>query len=192
MSELAALAQALHRALAGAGVPHAFGGALALAYHVDEPRGTRDIDVNVFVPVTDTRRVFALLPEGVGWDDTDVERVERDGQVRLVWDQTPIDLFFSTHAFHEEVALHVRTVPFPGGEVPILGADDLAVFKAFFNRTKDWADIEAMAEVGSFDPHVVLGWLADLLGPDDERVGRLRGVIRRAPSPEPRFDPPRS
>jgi len=31
-------------------VPHAFGGAISLAYHA-EPRATIDIDVNVFVPV---------------------------------------------------------------------------------------------------------------------------------------------
>ena len=40
-------AVALHRALDDAGIPHALGGALALGYHVSEPRGTRDIDVNV-------------------------------------------------------------------------------------------------------------------------------------------------
>jgi hypothetical protein len=33
-------------------VPHAFGGALALAYYA-EPRATVDIDLNVFVPVAD-------------------------------------------------------------------------------------------------------------------------------------------
>src|SRR5947209_7381077 len=31
-------------------IPHAFGGALALAYYA-EPRATIDIDLNVFVPV---------------------------------------------------------------------------------------------------------------------------------------------
>ena len=40
-----------------AAVPHAFGGALALAYWA-EPRATVDIDVNVFVP---TERVGAVL-----------------------------------------------------------------------------------------------------------------------------------
>ncbi|HEY7952208.1 MAG TPA: hypothetical protein VID70_04420 [Solirubrobacteraceae bacterium] len=38
---------AIHRALAQAKVAHAFGGALALAYYA-EPRGTIDIDLNVF------------------------------------------------------------------------------------------------------------------------------------------------
>jgi hypothetical protein len=34
-----------------------------------------------------------------------------------------------------------------------------------------------MAEVGSFEPDVVLRWLTDLLGPDDERATRLREVL---------------
>src|SRR4029079_9320585 len=41
---------ALDEALAD--VPHAFGGALALAYYA-EPRATVDIDLNLFVPATD-------------------------------------------------------------------------------------------------------------------------------------------
>lgn len=34
-------------ALTAAAVPHAFGGALALAYHVESPRATVDIDLNI-------------------------------------------------------------------------------------------------------------------------------------------------
>jgi hypothetical protein len=37
--------------LAAEHVPHAFGGALALAYYTEDPRGTDDIDLNVFVAV---------------------------------------------------------------------------------------------------------------------------------------------
>ena len=40
---------AVHDHLIGAGVEHAFGGALALAYYA-EPRATADVDVNVFAP----------------------------------------------------------------------------------------------------------------------------------------------
>jgi hypothetical protein len=47
------------------------------------------------------------------------------------------------------------------------------VFKAFFSRTKDWADLEAMAEAGALDVAAVVGVLAAYLGPDDERIERL-------------------
>jgi hypothetical protein len=142
---------------------YAFGGALALAFHVAEPRGTRDIALNVFVPTEAARAVLDSLPNEVQWADRDVVEIERNGQVRVFCDDTPVDLFFVTHPFHENAASHIELVPFAGRTIPILAADDLAVFKAFFDRTKDWADIEAMIEAQSLDVHVVLGWLVDLL-----------------------------
>ena len=42
---------ALHQLLGAADLPHAFGGALALAWCTQRARGTIDIDVNVFVPI---------------------------------------------------------------------------------------------------------------------------------------------
>jgi hypothetical protein len=190
MSSLADKALAIDAALTEAATPHAFGGALALAFHIAEPRGTRDIDINVFVPATDARTVLGILPSEVVWTEQDVEEITRSGQVRVFWDDTPLDLFFATHRFHENAATHVEYVPFAGRQIPILAADDLAVFKAFFYRTKDWADIEAMLDVQSLDVHVVLGWLVDLLGADDHRVARLRSLIdREPPQKDPRFAP---
>jgi hypothetical protein len=190
VTSLADKALALDESFSAAGTPHAFGGALALAFHIAEPRGTRDIDVNVFVPSADARTVLATLPTEVQWTTRDVEEIERNGQVRLFWDDTPVDLFFVTHAFHETAASHTEFVPFAGRTIPILAADDLAVFKAFFDRTKDWADIEAMIDAKSLDTHVVLGWLVDLLGGDDHRVARLRDLIdHQPPQSDPRFAP---
>ena len=49
---------AIHGALGDARLPHAFGGALALAWCTQRARGTIDIDVNVFVdPVAHLRGV---------------------------------------------------------------------------------------------------------------------------------------
>ena len=46
-------------------VPHAFGGAIALAYYA-EPRATIDIDLNVFVPAPRAREIATVLvPLGV-------------------------------------------------------------------------------------------------------------------------------
>jgi hypothetical protein len=181
---------AIEAALRAADVPHAFGGALALAFHIEEPRATRDIDVNVFAPAADARKVFAALPSDVRWSTSDITRVRSAGQVRLFWDDNPVDLFFSTHAFHERAASEIVEVPFADTTIPVLGATELTVFKAFFNRTKDWADIEAMIDTGSVDLHRALGWLVDLLGPDDERLAHLRALLDRAPPGEdPRFAP---
>ncbi len=52
MTTLVEKVVALSDALTTAGVPHAFGGAIALAYCTEDPRGTRDVDVNAFVPAS--------------------------------------------------------------------------------------------------------------------------------------------
>jgi hypothetical protein len=165
----------LAEALDASHLPWALGGALALAYATEEPRGTRDIDVNVFVPASSAREVFTALPAGVRFSETDVEEASRTDQVRLWWDDTPIDIFFSADEFHEEVARRRQTVPFEGRNIRVLCAEDLAVFKAMFDRTKDWADIEAMAEHGSLDCHLASTRLQRLLGADT-RVERLRAL----------------
>jgi hypothetical protein len=181
---------AIEGALERAGIPHAFGGALALAFHIEEPRATRDIDVNVFVAPDRARAVFESLPGGVAWNEDDVRRAVEQGQIRLFWGETPVDLFFSTHAFHDEASLHIERVPLDGSTIPILAATELVVFKAYFNRTKDWADIEAMIDARGADVHRALGWLVDLLGADDPRIERLQTLLAKEPlDEEPRFEP---
>ena len=170
---------ALHLALRDASVPHAFGGALALAWCTQRARGTIDIDLNLFVPPERASDVLAVLPEGVAVSDDDLAAIARDGQVRLWWDRTPVDVFFNTTPFHERVAERARTEPFMGHDVPFLACRDLAVFKAFFDRTKDWADLEEMAAAGTLDLDEVLGPLVRHLGADDPRVERLRRLPSR-------------
>ena len=63
MSVLGQRLLAIHEALTGGGIPHAFGGAIALAYCTEEPRGTRDLDVNVFVEPAAAESVLAA-PRG--------------------------------------------------------------------------------------------------------------------------------
>ncbi len=164
----------LHTVLQGAGVPHAFGGALALAWCTQQARATIDIDVNLFVDTIDADTVLAVLPGAVVVTAADRTRIERDGQTRLWWDTTPVDVFFNTTAFHAEAAGRVQFEAFAGAQVPFLACDDLAVFKAFFNRTKDWADLEAMHEAGTLHVPNVLGVLATYLGGADPRIERLR------------------
>ena len=168
---------AVHKALTKAGVPHAFGGALALAWCTQRARGTIDIDVNLFVPPADVRDTLAALPPAVTWSDADVTLIERDGQARLWWDTTPVDVFFNTTDFHERAAARARLEPFLGVDLPFLSCRDLAVFKAFFNRTKDWADLEEMADAGALDVDAVLGVLVHYLGADDDRISRVRSLV---------------
>jgi hypothetical protein len=164
---------ALHRALSAHDLPHAFGGAIALAYATNDPRGTSDIDVNVFVPVEEAERVLQALPAGVSVPGGTAETIARDGQVRLWWDETPVDLFLDYAPVHADAAAHRRTVPFEGAEIPVLGPVELAVFKVMFDRLRDWGDIEEMLRSGTLDVAAVRGSLATMLAPDDHRFARL-------------------
>jgi hypothetical protein len=164
---------AIHEHLTTAGIDHAFGGALALAWCTQQARGTIDLDVNMFVGPERADESLAALPAGVVASAEDRALLVRDGQARLWWGSTPIDVFLNTTEFHEEVAARVRWEPFAGSLLPFLACDDLAVFKAFFNRTKDWADLEAMREAGTLDVAAVAGVLATFLGGDDDRIARL-------------------
>jgi hypothetical protein len=177
MSNLAERLVAIHDSLTAAKVPHAFGGAIALAYCTEEPRGTRDIDVNLFVGAATAPGVLAELPEGVTIRPVEVHAAERDAQVRVWWDDTPLDLFFAVHEFHRDVAANVRLVPFVGREIPVIDCVAVVVFKALFNRTRDWADIEAVGEAGTIDREAALGWVERLVGSDDPIATRLAEVL---------------
>jgi hypothetical protein len=167
---------AIHRQLDAAKVPHAIGGALALAYYA-EPRVTVDIDVNVFLATDHWPRVReALAPLGV--DVTlDLAVLERDGQVRLWWGRNAVDLFFSNDDFHAEMQRGARRVPFGQDTLSILSPEHLAICKAIFDRPKDWLDIEQMlVATDPIDLAEIERLLERMVGADDPRIEKLREV----------------
>jgi hypothetical protein len=181
MSELSELLLAVHGSLTRARIPHAIGGAIALGYCTLEPRGTRDLDVNVFVGPERAKEVLAALPPQVEFDGSRLEQLERDGQTRLRSGPTPVDIFLSVVPFHDDVEAHVRQVPFEGQSIPILSCTALAVFKAMFSRPQDWVDIEKMIEARKIDLDEVVAWVSDMAGADSDETARLI-ALRSDPS----------
>ncbi len=171
---------AIHRTLSAKGIEHAFGGAIALAYWTEEPRGTRDIDVNLFTPAADPQPALDALPEGVARPSGTAEKIERDGQIRLWWDWTPVDLFFDYAPIHRDAARDRRTVDFAGSKIPVLGPLELAVFKAMFGRGRDWGDLEEMFAAGALSAAELHGAISAMVGPEDERHARIDDAARRA------------
>ncbi len=172
--------QALSTALSAAQVPHAFGGAIALLY-CGEPRGTIDIDVNLFVGESEAASILPLLESlGVSVDRTSaLQAITRDGQVRLDWAGTPLDLVFSYDALHDSCRARTKQVDFLGARIAVLSAEDLVVFKVLFDRRKDWADIEQVLVAGrdSFDSGYVRSWLSRVIGPDDARSQTFQALL---------------
>jgi len=134
--------------------------------------------VNLFVDAATAAAVLAELPHGVAVRPVEVHAAERDGQVRVWWDDMPLDLFFAVHEFHRDVAANVRWVPFVGREIPVIDCAAVVVFKAVFNRTRDWADIEAVVDAGAIDREHALGWVERLVGRDNPISARLAEVLR--------------
>lgn len=167
-------------ALTASGFSHAFGGAIALAYCTQQPRGTIDLDVNVFVNADDAEAVFESLAPTVSWNDADLALAKRDEQVRLWASRYAVDLFFMYGDFHEVARRRVRPVPFAGRTIDVLECTDLAVFKVMFNRTKDWADIEAALETGSLDLRRLRSWITRLVGREDPRHESLNRALAAA------------
>jgi len=177
LSDLIAKLFAIHDSLTEASIAHAFGGAIALAYCTEEPRGTRDLDVNIFIDAAKARSTLACMPDGITVTEDNVAMIERDGQARLNWNGTPVDVFLNNLPLHQAVAAAVVWVPLVGRDIPVLDCASLAIFKAFFDRTKDWADLEAIAQATPEDIDAAAATIADLVGADDPAVQRLESLI---------------
>ena len=164
----------LYRSLEASGLPYAFGGALALAWCIPEPRSTRDVDLNIFIEAESVEVALAALPDKVVASDKDKAELRARGQARLSCDTIAVDVFLTNDPFHNEVAQRVVRHPFLGEHMPFLCCEDLALFKAFFDRRKDWFDLSEMFEARSIKLEAMTDFIAELLGPDDDRIARLQ------------------
>jgi hypothetical protein len=165
---------AVHEMLDSMRVPHQFGGAIALAWY-RSPRATTDIDLNVTLSPPEAAPVLGALSHlGVSVSEPDRAAIERDGQARLDWDGSYLDLFFATLDLHREMATSSHEVGFGPVRIPILSPEHLIVCKAIFDRPKDWVDIEEIVSWGTeVDDAIVLRWIDELLGADSAQHERL-------------------
>lgn len=172
---------AVHETLTLAGFDHAVGGALALAQHVRDPRGTSDIDLNVTADPAHPERLLAGLPPEVEVHARADAELRNTGQTRLWWrdgTMTPLDIFLPQHeTFHRRAVERAGLVDILGVEIKALTATDLMVFKLLYSRTKDWADIESLLASGAGDPDEAAAWVRELLGGDDPRLDRLQEIV---------------
>lgn len=170
---------AVDGALAEAGIAHAIGGALALAYYA-EPRATVDIDVNVFVRPQEWPVVRdALSPLGIDVI-VDASALADAGEVKLDWGPNPVHLFFSQDELHEEMPRAVRKVPLGEATIPIVAPEHLVVRKAILDRPKDWLDIEQiLVATDPLDLAEIEAWLEEMVGEANPRLTRLREIVER-------------
>jgi hypothetical protein len=174
---------AVHEMLDSMRVAHQFGGAIALAWY-RSPRATTDIDLNVTLSPGEAEPVLGALSHlGVGVSESDRTAIARDGQARLDWDGSYLDVFFATLDLHREMAACSREVSFGPVHIPILSPEHLIVCKAIFDRPKDWVDVEEIVGWGTkVEPAIVLRWIDELLGVESAQHDRLVDLLGQAAS----------
>jgi hypothetical protein len=175
---------AIARTLEAAGIPYALGGALALGAH-GVPRGTLDVDVNVFIDDEELPIVLDQLQRlGVDIDrEAALARAAQDGMCVGQWAGMRIDVFTPSIPFsHEAGRTRVRLGEGPDGGVWFLSAEAIAVFKLLFYRPKDIADLERLNAVQGpdLDRDYVRRWMVEMMGEDDERVAAWDRIVETA------------
>lgn len=174
-------AQQLASLLEAHDVPYAIGGALALAV-AGVPRGTADVDINVFVELDRLSELISLLSSlGVVLDPESARiRAQRDGMFVGRWDGMRIDVFLPSIEFAREAErTRIRVTGPDGWSGWFLSPEALAVFKLLFFRGKDIVDLERLVAVR---PDLDRGWIrahiAEMMG-DDERVQKWDELVAR-------------
>jgi hypothetical protein len=173
-------AQSIANVLEGAGVSYAIGGALALAI-AGVPRGTADVDVNVFVAEQRVHEVIAVLSKlAIEIDARAAEQARREGMFVGRWDGMRIDVFLPSIPFaFEAERTRVRVTDDSGWSGWFLSAEALAVFKLLFFRGKDVVDLERLVAVRpELDAAYVRRWIVDMMGDDDERTRRWDDIVK--------------
>jgi hypothetical protein len=173
--EINEVARRLADALEDAGIPYALGGAIAYAYW-GAARGTKDVDINVFVAAEAASNALQVL-HAAGLKMNLVaagEQAAERGDVRAHFEDVPVDLFFDSIPFHASAAMRAVAQPFMGRPAQVLSAEDITVLKLLFNRPKDHLDVERLVALQGprLDRAYVRRWLVDCVGEDDLRVKR--------------------
>lgn len=163
------------------GIPYAIGGAIAFGIWA-VPRGTVDVDLDVFLGPADQDPVFeALASVGVVLDREEAgARAARDGMYVGRLDGMRVDVFIPSIPFYEEAARTRVWYAGHGQGAWFLSAESTAVFKLLFFRGKDIVDLERLLAVqrARLDHAYVRRWIVDMLGGSDERVSRWDQLVR--------------
>ena len=182
--DAASVARKLADALEQRAIPYAIGGAIAYGYY-GAARGTKDVDLNLFLSPDEAGPALeALVAAGVRIDrDQAIERGRERGDAVGHFGLVRVDVFFNSIELHERAAKRTRTVTLLGRPAQILSPEDTVILKAFFNRGKDWVDIERLLarQGGDLDRAEIRLWLVEGVGEEDARVRHWDELCRELP-----------
>jgi len=174
-----------------AGMKTAIGGAIAFGFW-GPPRGTKDVDLNVFVGESRFEELLATLERGgcapkldrEDWTPEDrLELLRRltEGDVAVVYkDHMRVDVFVPSIDFYSEAERTLKEVPLRGRRVLVLSAESITIFKLLFFRDKDLVDVRRLVALQgpALDRAYVRDQLVSMVGPDDERIAAWDEVVK--------------
>ncbi|MBI2800327.1 MAG: hypothetical protein HYX63_08570 [Gammaproteobacteria bacterium] len=164
----------LTAALENANIEYAVSGAIALGYWV-APRATLDVDIALNLPAAALPHLFETLKEAGCELRTDAAIGAQLGDFGGRYGGIRFDFFLPVLPISIDALSRRVRVPFAAGEIWILSAEDLVVFKLKFGRTKDFTDIER--PLAAQRGRLAWGYLDQQVGrifdPGDPRILRL-------------------
>ena len=176
------IANRLAAALDVAGVPYAIGGAIAWGIWAD-PRGTHDVDINLFVTPDQLGHALDILAAaGLEIDRRRAFEADLEGQVLVGRsDGLRVDLFTPSIPFSWEALKTRKRLTGVSGTAYYLSAEAITVFKLLFFRPKDLLDLEKLLAVQGkgLDAPYVRRWLVEMMGETDPRVVTWDGLVAR-------------
>jgi hypothetical protein len=165
-----------------AGFAYALAGAIALAFW-STPRATVDIDVAVDADALRVPDLIAALKKlGCDIDEERALEAAVRGDLGARIDGIRIDLFLPVLSLSRSALDRRVRVPFGDREVWVLAAEDVALFKLIFARTKDFADLERLFAMqrDRLDYSYLARWVATIFAPEDSRVARFNALVAAA------------
>ncbi len=167
--------------LEAAGIDYAVSGAIALAYWT-APRATMDIDIALDVGAQEVPALLETLRTAGCVLRSDAAESAQRGDFGARYKGIRIDVFLPLLPLSFDAMQRRVSVPFAQTNIWILSAEDLAVFKLLFGRTKDFADLERLfaAQRLKLDFDYIDRQVAALFETTDERWLRYYELVKLA------------
>ncbi|MFY9344527.1 MAG: hypothetical protein WAT39_18690 [Planctomycetota bacterium] len=181
LADLPELTAAISTDLAGAAIPHAISGAIAMAAH-GYIRSTADLDILVVVPSLRLPQVFELVRRHgfEGEDRALIASLREQTVARLVRGPTFVEILVPVLPYHHGILARAVVRPLRGRQVPFVSIADLIVLKMLWHRVKDVADIHGLlAQPGATsDGDFIRRTLRSLIPASDPRHAEIESLLR--------------
>ena len=186
MNRLYAAAIEFHNFLTARAIPYAIIGGIAVQFW-GEPRGTRDLDLTVAVPIERVDEILGALLAQFAPRIPDAAEFARRNRVLLLAasNGVPVDVSLGLPGYEDDLMARALLVPLDADhQVRVCSPEDLVIHKALAGRANDLKDLDMViaAQADRLDTGHVRRWLtffSDTLA-TPEPLGNFEAAWRKA------------